>query len=72
MSAVVHSFSHNAYPDSREERGWEAMVWVILLVAAAGMMYLLLAAAARGEDRTLSDTEQMDFLRRYNERKKKR
>lgn len=47
------------------------MVLLACLLPAAGLMYLLLAASGDGESRAQEDKEQMEYLRRYAERRKK-
>ena len=47
------------------------MVLFVCLLPEAGLMYLLLAASGDEESRAREDREQMEYLRRYAERRKK-
>ena len=47
------------------------MVLFVCLLPVAGLMYLLLAFSGDEESRAREDREQMKYLRRYAERRKK-
>lgn len=47
------------------------MVLFVCLLPVAGLMYLLLVASRDEESRAWEDREQMEYLRRYAERRKK-
>ena len=47
------------------------MVLFACLLPVAGLMYLLLASSGDEESRAQEDKEQMEYLRRYAERRKK-
>ena len=47
------------------------MVLFVCLLPVAGLMYRLLAASRDEESRAREDREQMEYLRRYAERRKK-
>lgn len=47
------------------------MVLFVCLLPVAGLMYLLLVASRDEESRAQEDREQMEYLRRYAERRKK-
>lgn len=48
------------------------MIWLGIAIFIGAVCYFVVVAADTPENRAQNDLEQMEFLRRYNEKKKNR